>query len=329
MFPNDLAPESQMPIWTPPVEQAAWTTPTELAEIPQPPTWNPWSPPPKTPRVWSLPQILALVLVVSLVTAFLTAGGTYFALNTNQNGGGARAVAALSQTPSSTNAPSASSAPVANNGPIVSLTQNQAIVQVFKAASPAVVTIDTTGTATTFRGSVPYSGSGSGFLINATGLILTNNHVISGSTTLSVTLADGRQFTGTIVSADATHDLALVQIKAAGLPYLTLADSSTIQIGQLVIAIGNPLGSFADSVTQGIVSGNNRDITVSDATGGSEALSGLIQTDAAINPGNSGGPLLDVNGQVIGVVTASSANAAAIGFAIPINQAKAMVTKAG
>ena len=328
MFSNDLPPEPQMPIWAPPVEQAVWTPVTEAAEIPQPLAWNSWSPPPKTPRVWSLPQILGLVLMVSLVTAFLTAGGTYLALNTNQNVAGARAVAALPQASSSANSPVATSAP-ALNAPIISLTQNQAIVQVFKAASPAVVTISTTGTATTFRGSVPYSGSGSGFLVNASGLILTNNHVISGSDTLSVGLADGRNFTGTVVLADATHDLALIQIKASGLPYLTLGDSGTIQIGQLVIAIGNPLGSFADSVTQGIVSGNNRNITVSDATGGGEALSGLIQTDAAINPGNSGGPLLDVNGRVIGVVTASSANAAAIGFAIPINQAKAMVTKAG
>jgi S1-C subfamily serine protease len=236
--------------------------------------------------------------------------------------------AALSSPTTLVNAPSATTAP-ALNAPIVSLTQNQAIVQVFKTASPAVVTIATTGTATTFRGSVQYSGSGSGFLINASGLILTNNHVISGSDSLSVTLADGRNFIGTVVSADAAHDLALVQIKTSGLPYLALGNSDAIQIGQLVIAIGNPLGNFADSVTQGIVSGNNRSITVSDATGGSESLSGLIQTDAAINPGNSGGPLLDVNGQVIGVVTASSANAAAIGFAIPINQAKAMVNKAG
>jgi serine protease Do len=321
MFPNNLPPEPQMPVWDSP------TAPIESPRLPAEPAWY-WSPPPKTPRVWSLAQILPLVLIVSLVTAFLTAGGTYLVFNANQNTVGARSIAALPQAASSGNSSALPTTP-GHNGPLVSLTQSQAIVQVFKTASPAVVTISTTGTATTFRGSIPYSGSGSGFLVSASGLILTNNHVISGSNTLAVSLADGRNFTGTVVSADATHDLALVQIKASGLPYLALGDSSTIQIGQLVIAIGNPLGSFADSVTQGIVSGDNRSITVSDTTGGGEALSGLIQTDAAINPGNSGGPLLDVNGQVIGVVTASSADATAIGFAIPINQAKAMVIKAG
>jgi serine protease Do len=110
---------------------------------------------------------------------------------------------------------------------------------------------------------------------------------------------------------------------------VTLGDSSAIQVGQLAIAIGSPLGTFTDSVTQGIVSGLNRDISVGDRTSQlSEDLKGLIQTDAAINPGNSGGPLLDVNGSVVGIITASDSSAQDMGFAIPINQAKEMIAKA-
>ena len=110
---------------------------------------------------------------------------------------------------------------------------------------------------------------------------------------------------------------------------MTLGDSSALQVGQLAIAIGSPLGTFTDSVTQGIVSGLDRSITVGDSTAPTftENLTGLIQTDAAINPGNSGGPLLDASGSVIGIVTASLSSAQDIGFAIPINQAKQMIDR--
>jgi S1-C subfamily serine protease len=131
------------------------------------------------------------------------------------------------------------------------------------------------------------------------------------------------------VATDPAHDLALVKVDATGLTPVTLGDSSSVQVGQLAIAIGSPLGTFTDSVTQGIVSGVNRTITVSEqGTRNQESLTGLIQTDAAINPGNSGGPLLDASGSVIGIITASSSNAQDMGFAIPINQAKSMIAAA-
>ena len=133
----------------------------------------------------------------------------------------------------------------------------------------------------------------------------------------------------TVVTTDPAHDLALIKVVATGLTAVTLGDSSTVQVGQLAIAIGSPLGTFTDSVTQGIVSGLNRSITVGDpATGAQEALAGLIQTDAAINPGNSGGPLLDASGNVVGIITASASNAQDMGFAISINQAKSMISAA-
>ncbi len=130
----------------------------------------------------------------------------------------------------------------------------------------------------------------------------------------------------TVVATDAAHDLALVKVNATGLTPVTLGDSSSVQVGQLAIAIGSPLGTFTDSVTQGIVSGTDRTITVGDrTTRNTENLTGLIQTDAAINPGNSGGPLLDVSGSVIGIITASASNSQGVGFAIPINQAKQLI----
>jgi serine protease Do len=259
-------------------------------------------------------RILPLILATALLSAGLSAGGTYVAFTL------APRAATVTQSASGSAAPQAQ---------VVSLTESQAIVRVADIAGPSVVTISTTGSESVGRRSATFSGSGSGFIVNSDGLILTNNHVVMDASTLSVTLSDGRELPATIVSTDATHDLALVKVGATGLTPLTLGDSSTVEVGQLAIAIGSPLGTFTDSVTQGIVSGLDRSISVGDTTSNfTENLSGLIQTDAAINPGNSGGPLLDASGNVIGIVTAASSNAQDIGFAIPINQAKQMIAAA-
>ena len=155
------------------------------------------------------------------------------------------------------------------------------------------------------------------------------HHVVTGASSLTVTLDDTSQLPATVVTTDPTHDLALIKVDATGLTPVTLGDSSAIQVGQLAIAIGSPLGTFTDSVTSGIVSGLNRSITVGDSTSNfTEDLTGLVQTDAPINPGNSGGPLLDANGAVVGIVTAASSSAQDMGFAIPINQAKQMIAAA-
>ena len=165
--------------------------------------------------------------------------------------------------------------------------------------------------------------------MTSTGLIITNYHVVAGASSLTVTLDDTRTLPGTVVATDPVNDVALVSVSVTGLPPVTLGDSSAVQVGQLAIAIGSPLGTFTDSVTQGVVSGVNRTVTIGDGTTQArQDLTGLIQTDAAINPGNSGGPLLDASGAVVGIITASASSAPSVGFAVPIDQAKAMIAAA-
>ncbi len=177
-------------------------------------------------------------------------------------------------------------------------------------------------------------GGGSGFIISADGLILTNKHVVSDTQAQYTVLTnDGKKYTAKVLARDPVQDLAVLKITATGLTPLPLGDSDGIQLGQTAIAIGNALGEFRNTVSVGVVSGLARSITASDSfTGSSESLNGLIQTDAAINPGNSGGPLLNLQGQVIGLNTAVASGAQNIGFSIPINDAKrdiASVEKTG
>ena len=173
-----------------------------------------------------------------------------------------------------------------------------------------------------FYGLVPQEGQGSGFVIDKEGHILTNYHVIADARQVEVTLHNRKKYKATIVGTDKSHDLAIVQIKAPDLQPMTLGDSSNLQVGQKVYAIGNPFG-LAGTLTRGIVS-SIRQVQEPDGLVIEEA----IQTDAAINPGNSGGPLLNWHGQVIGIntmIASSVGQSAGIGFAIPINTAKAVV----
>lgn len=173
------------------------------------------------------------------------------------------------------------------------------------------------------------SGIGTGFVISEDGLILTNKHVVSTSGKYFVVLKNGQEenkYEVKQIHRDPFNDLAILKINAAGLKPLELGDSSKLQVGQKVIAIGNALGRLTNTVTTGVISGLGRGISPIDpSTGISESLTDVIQTDAAINPGNSGGPLLNVAGQVIGVNTAV-AGAENIGFAIPVNVAKALIS---
>jgi len=166
----------------------------------------------------------------------------------------------------------------------------------------------------------PAQGAGSGFIIDAEGFILTNNHVIEGARRITVTLADGRTFRGEVVGTDPAIDVALVRISgAANLPEAPLGNSDELRVGEWVCAIGNPLG-YVHSVTVGVVSFIGR--TLFDPS-----LDDYIQTDAAINFGNSGGPLINSRGEVIGINSAISSRASNIGFAVPINQAVAILTQ--
>ncbi len=162
-------------------------------------------------------------------------------------------------------------------------------------------------------------GQGSGVIIDSRGYILTNNHVVAGSQQLLVHLNDGREVTGQLVGTDPRFDIALVKVPAMGLKAAQLGDSSKIRVGQWAIAIGSPFG-LEKTMTVGIISATGRRGL------GRGTYMDFIQTDASINPGNSGGPLLDINGQVVGINSMISAQGQGIGFAIPINMARQIVS---
>jgi S1-C subfamily serine protease len=161
-------------------------------------------------------------------------------------------------------------------------------------------------------------GTGSGFIIKSDGLILTNAHVVEGADRVTVTLKDGRTFSGKVLGTDVVTDVAVVKIQASQLPEVTIGNSQTLRSGEWAIAIGNPLG-LDNTVTVGIISATGR---TGDQIGVPDRRVGFIQTDAAINPGNSGGPLLNQRGAVIGMNTAIIGGAQGLGFAIPINTAQ-------
>lgn len=216
------------------------------------------------------------------------------------------------------------SGPSTTNGAGLSADENNN-VEVYKMAHPATVFI----TSTTLRQNwflqvYPAKSTGSGFFINSKGQILTNFHVVSGSEQLTVTTVDKKNYKATLLDKDPDNDLALIQIegKGATFPFLRLGDSDKLQIGQKVLAIGNPFG-LEGTLTTGIISSMGR--TIGDENG--RELAGMIQTDASINPGNSGGPLLDSQGNVIGINTAiyGAQGSIGIGFAMPINRGRDMV----
>jgi S1-C subfamily serine protease len=201
--------------------------------------------------------------------------------------------------------------------------EEQNNINVYKKSISGVVNITSrTQTFDFFYGLVPQEGQGSGFVIDKEGHVLTNFHVIENAREVWVTMHDRKKYRATIVGTDQGHDLAVVQIKATDLRPMTLGDSTNLQVGQKVYAIGNPFG-LAGTLTRGIVS-SIRQVQEPDGMVIDEA----IQTDAAINPGNSGGPLLNWHGEVIGINTMIASNvgqSAGIGFAIPINTAKAVL----
>ena len=173
-------------------------------------------------------------------------------------------------------------------------------------------------------------GSGTGFLISADGLILTNKHVVGAANEKTgqykILLNSGKQYYAQLIGKDPINDLAVLKIFDKNLPYVQLGDSDQLSIGTTVIAIGNALGRYQNSATKGIVSGVGRNIEASDQSGNiSEILDNVIQTDAEINPGNSGGPLVDLACNIVGINVAIDQSGSAIGFAIPINDAKPVV----
>ena len=172
-------------------------------------------------------------------------------------------------------------------------------------------------------------GAGSGFIISSDGYILTNKHVVSDTNaSYTVLLSNGKQQVAQVVYKDPTNDIAIVKIAGTNYQPVRLGDSSSLQLGQTVIAIGNALGEYNNSVSIGVVSGLNRTIDASSPDGTSETLNGVIQTDAAINPGNSGGPLLDMNGDVVGINVATVTGSNNISFSIPDNTFRGIIKTA-
>ena len=255
---------------------------------------------------------LGTLLAISIVSATLASAGT---------------AAVLLGSHLEPFAPTGSSnAEVINTGSAGSTDAD--ITAVVAAARASVVTITADGLSSSrfspFQ--VPTTGVGSGVILTTTGYILTNRHVVADSQSLTVAFADGTELPARIVKISAETDLALIKVDGSGLHAATIGDASRVAVGQTAIAIGSPLGSYTETVTRGIVSGLDREITITDqATRRQTTLKGLIQTDAAINPGNSGGPLLDGAGNVIGINTAIAADAEGLGFSIPISAAAELI----
>jgi S1-C subfamily serine protease len=252
------------------------------------------------------------VLAAALAAAVLASGGTLLAL---------RASGALDRPATTATAggnPNATSVLQP-----VKLDESSAIIDVATKAGPSVVRIFEQGVDPNSVLPQQTEGIGSGIIFNANGWILTYRHVVAGANSLTVELKDGTKYAGKIYGVDTLTDLAIVKVDATGLPTATIGDSDGLKVGELVVAIGSPLGTFSNTVTSGIGSATGRRIQ----TDGGD-LRNLIQTDAAINPGNSGGPLLDATGAVIGVNTAIAKDASGICFSIPINIARLLMRQA-
>lgn len=205
------------------------------------------------------------------------------------------------------------------------------IADIADKVSKSVVSIITSTKTTNFFGqTADSSAAGTGIIATSDGYIITNKHVINGANKVTVVLDDGTSYENVeVVATDPLNDVAYLKIDdVSDLKSATLGDSKTINVGQQVIAIGNALGEYQNTVTAGIISGTGRSVTASDGSGyNAETLTDMIQTDAAINSGNSGGPLVNAAGEVIGINTATSASAENMGFAIPISSVKGMLSQ--
>jgi len=285
--------------------------PPSYAPMGPPPSWAPPQPPPPT-SVWS--RIAAYVVLIAVVAAAAGAGIGWSlarAVNTHQ------IAQSTTQTP----------APITPTTPITPVTpgtgsSNASAAAIAARVSPAIVDINTT------LGSS--QAAGTGMLISSTGEILTNNHVVSGSTSITITVeGQSSTFTAHVVGVDVSQDVAVIQIdqSVSGLPTVTFADSSSLQVGDTVVTLGNALGQGgAPHVTQGQVTALNQTITASEGAGSAETLSGMIQSDAVIYQGDSGGALVNTSSQVVGMITAGEAQgfrsaASSTGYAIASNTA--------
>lgn len=206
--------------------------------------------------------------------------------------------------------------------------EESSIASVVEKVNPSVVSIIGTTQPRAYS-TTGGAAAGTGIIVSTDGYVITNNHVVKGSTAISVIDSEGNKYSDvTVIGSDPLNDIAFLKIKSdKAFTAAELGNSSTVRIGQQVVAIGNALGQYSNTVTSGIISGTGRPVTATSGTGGeTETLTDLLQTDASINPGNSGGPLVNMAGQVIGINTAIAEDANGIGFAIPINSTKGVLS---
>lgn len=279
-----------------------------------PPVMQPGDKPPDAPRVNSTPRrpqrtigMVLLVALVGLITGFAGAQLSSMLQDDNQ----------ITSRLSS-----------GEDGNKIVTEEEENIANVVAKVSPSVVSIVTESESMSFPfgNSSTEQGAGTGIIVSEDGYILTNKHVVEGVNTVSVVLTDGTTYEDVnVLGSDPLNDVAFLKIPNANdLTPAELGDSTSVRVGQKVIAIGNSLGQYQNTVTSGIISGTGRPVSAQ-AGNSVETLTDLIQTDAAINPGNSGGPLLNLQGQVIGINTAIAADAQGIGFAIPIGATKGIL----
>ncbi len=231
----------------------------------------------------------------------------------------------LQQPPASSSTALTSS----HDGNTTTTTQEEAtIASVAEKVGPSVVSIVTESRVRSFYGTTSQEGAGTGIVVSKDGYIMTNNHVVSNTSTVSVVDSNGELYEDVrVIGRDPLNDIAFLKIDAKDTSFTPaeLGNSATLRTGQQVVAIGNALGQYANTVTSGIISGKGRPVTAQSSSGQAESLTDLLQTDASINPGNSGGPLVNMAGQVIGINTAIVEDANGIGFAIPINATKGIL----
>lgn len=270
-------------------------------------------------------KIAAIILSCVLLASATGIGGaylTYTMLSDSMSQGNNNSDDNTQNNNSADTSTDVERAPVSINKVEGSTIENTTMTDVIAAVRDTVVEIVTENIKESqFYGQYVTSGAGSGVIINENGYIITNNHVVSGANTIYVRTTDEKEYKAVLVGADEESDVAVIKIEATGLKAATLGDSSAIKLGEDVIAIGNPLGSLGGTVTNGIISALDREVTID----GQKMV--LLQTNAAVNPGNSGGGLFNMAGQLIGVVNAKSSSSSSgatiegLGFAIPINHA--------
>lgn len=286
-------------------------------------------------RRWFSLSLLLVIVAAALSFTLVNRSSADDSPNSNSTGATSELVSANGPQATAQVSSAAAGASPSAKGASATTGSYASVADLVAAVNPAVVTVINEQTFRGFgqsgQGNVQPAGSGTGFIISQDGYVVTNNHVVEGSDALKVIFADGTEVDATLIGADAVSDLAVIQIPAADVKAtLSLGDSGTLQVGQAVVAIGSALGEYTNTVTEGIVSGLGRSL---DSGNGSAGLEDLIQHDAAINPGNSGGPLLNLNGEVVGVNTAvvryagNGEPAEGLGFAIPSNTVKEITSQ--